>query len=71
MSSPQIRFRVQHSFGGHPREVRWTAILAGERTLRAMTKEKPVLFSCFDLLCRFSRIFVCVVGFDSFPSPTL
>ena len=37
--------RVQHSFGGHLREVRWTAILAGERTLKAVTKEKPVLFS--------------------------
>ena len=35
--------RVQHSFGGHLREVRWTAILAGERTLKAVTKEKPVI----------------------------
>ena len=37
--------RVQHSFGGHLREVRWTTILARERTLKAVTKEKPVLFS--------------------------
>ena len=66
LSCPHSRSRDQHSVGGHL--WRWGGLWlpAREKTLKAVTQEKHLLFLCFDCFWRFFWIFVSF--FSLFPA---
>ena len=58
LSCPHSRSRVQHSVGGHAREVRWTVTPREGKDSDSSDSRKNLLFLYFDLFCRIFWIFL-------------